>query len=688
MRANSQLGHHVLSSFQSIGRARQADGLRVGSTYGARTYEESAAMVQTELAEVLRHRRDELLAAWAERVHQTSAKYGERPVDEIRDNLRALLDSILTLLEDGDPVPLERQLDKTTTIRANMGFGLEDILAVIFSGIQEGVTALKEECDSEDRLADCFPMVNQLTDVFSRITLLHAKAFEDIRRKEYAARTISDLARTCESMDQESILEKAVTSIRDSFPINVVVIMPGEAEEMFFSRCDDDAGLEEDLGQACETAIQNDEAVRSEHPGTRAQIIAIPVGPRGGIRGAMAFSPIAGASLSQHDVKMIESIAEHIGIACENSRLYAGASNAAEKLAAERSQLFTILSGLEAHVYVADMETYDIIAVNRKMEEVYGSDLVGRKCYETLQNGQEGPCTFCTNERLLRHGRPTGPVVWKFKNTMTGRWYRCIDSAVLWPNGKYVRLEAAFDVTDAEEARIEAESAKSLLELYNDLMLHDLGNFASTSQGYLQIALESSTLGEDDRKTIASAHGQVVRCHELINKISQFSQVMTVTDDSRTAVDLDSLLNETIRDVEEMHPGALPEIVKRFEPAGRKISVGAFAKDIFLNILVNAVKYGKGETVELTVEEVKIGTVPAWKVSVLDRGPGIPPKMKELLFKRYSRLDGAKGTKGMGLGLSLAKTITNRYGGELRAEDRVPGDHSQGACFSVTLPRA
>ena len=645
-------------------------------------------MVETELAEVLELRKGSFVQAWAESACQASARYGERPLDEVQENLSALVDSMITLLRNGDEGPLERQIGRVTTMRADLGFGLEDTLVVIFAGIREGIALLKDECGAKGHPADCFPLANRLMEVFSTITILHAEAFEDIRRKEYASRTVSDLARTCESMDEESILERAVKSIGESFDVSVAILVLRDTEDLFAVRTVDGDDIEEDLRLAGDSAVQRGELVSYERAGEPMRITAIPITSRGGTIGAIAVAPAADAVLSQHDLRMITSIAGHIGIACENSRLYLGASNAAEKLAAERSQLFTILSGLEAHVYVADMETYDILAVNRKIEEVYGRDLVGRKCYEALQSGMDGPCPFCTNDRLLRDGRPTGPVVWKFKNTVTGRWYNCIDSAVLWPSGKYVRLEAAFDVTDAEEARIESENVKSLLELYNDILLHDLGNFASTSLGYLEIVLDGPALEGKERKAVQAAHGQVAKCRELINRVSEFSQVLTMEDDAREVVDLEGLVDETINDVETMQAGPMPSVVKAYEPIGRKVKVGAFAKDVFLNILGNAVKYGGGKEIEVRMEDDRVGMAPAWRVSVLDHGPGIPPRQKERLFKRYSRLDGSKGTKGMGIGLSLAKTITDRYGGELRVDDRVPGDHTKGACFSVVLPKA
>jgi two-component system OmpR family sensor kinase len=68
---------------------------------------------------------------------------------------------------------------------------------------------------------------------------------------------------------------------------------------------------------------------------------------------------------------------------------------------------------------------------------------------------------------------------------------------------------------------------------------------------------------------------------------------------------------------------------------------------------------------------------------VEDRGPGVPPDQRERIFEPFYRLPGASEREGgVGLGLSLVKTIVERHGGTVRCEDRFGG----GARFVVELP--
>ncbi len=112
----------------------------------------------------------------------------------------------------------------------------------------------------------------------------------------------------------------------------------------------------------------------------------------------------------------------------------------------------TVLNSLDAAIYVADMETYEILFANRVMRDAFG-DVVGKTCWHTIQSNQSGPCDFCTNQKLLTDdGEPAGIHTWKFQNTVTGRWSEIRDRAIHWVDGRIVRLETAIDITERQQA--------------------------------------------------------------------------------------------------------------------------------------------------------------------------------------------------------------------------------------------
>ncbi len=117
------------------------------------------------------------------------------------------------------------------------------------------------------------------------------------------------------------------------------------------------------------------------------------------------------------------------------------------ELQSSEERFRTLVNNLDSLVYVADMETYELLFINEYGRKIWG-DVVGRICWQALQSGQQGPCEFCTNGRLLNDsGEPLGVFVWEFQNTVDGEWYECRDQAIRWPDGRYVRMEIATNTT-------------------------------------------------------------------------------------------------------------------------------------------------------------------------------------------------------------------------------------------------
>jgi signal transduction histidine kinase len=100
------------------------------------------------------------------------------------------------------------------------------------------------------------------------------------------------------------------------------------------------------------------------------------------------------------------------------------------------------------------------------------------------------------------------------------------------------------------------------------------------------------------------------------------------------------------------------------------------------NLLENARRYSTGE-ISLELSQTGAGAQRRAVIRVNDRGPGVPPDQRERIFEPFYRLRGASEHEGgVGLGLALVKSITERHGGTVRCEDRPGG----GASFVVELP--
>ena len=102
------------------------------------------------------------------------------------------------------------------------------------------------------------------------------------------------------------------------------------------------------------------------------------------------------------------------------------------------------------------------------------------------------------------------------------------------------------------------------------------------------------------------------------------------------------------------------------------------------NLLENAVRYG-GSGVEITLS-AQAGSL---LVRVLDLGPGVPAEERERVFEPFYRSSHAsEASGGVGLGLSLVRSIAQQHGGSVRCLPRTEIDGESGACFEVKLPIA
>jgi signal transduction histidine kinase len=101
-------------------------------------------------------------------------------------------------------------------------------------------------------------------------------------------------------------------------------------------------------------------------------------------------------------------------------------------------------------------------------------------------------------------------------------------------------------------------------------------------------------------------------------------------------------------------------------------------QQVLANLLGNAVKYGAGQPVMVTVST----TSDTATVDIQDRGPGIAAQDQERIFRRYERGVVTGGPPGFGLGLHIAREIVSAHGGTISVSS-TPGN---GATFSVSLP--
>ena len=202
-----------------------------------------------------------------------------------------------------------------------------------------------------------------------------------------------------------------------------------------------------------------------------------------------------------------------------------------------------------------------------------------------------------------------------------------------------------------------------------------LGPLAMTLQLCERQLLAGQSVAHAD---LAFARGQVRRIARLCADLMDLTRVdLGQLSMEEAAIDLRGVVSGAVETFRRGHTG---QVTLTLPDGALPASVdGARIEQVLLNLLENAARYSP------TGAPIAVGVTrrgPASRVTVVDRGPGVPADERERVFDRFVRGAAAEGTGGLGIGLYLCRTIVNRHRGAIGV-DSAPG---AGASFWFELP--
>ena len=257
------------------------------------------------------------------------------------------------------------------------------------------------------------------------------------------------------------------------------------------------------------------------------------------------------------------------------------------------------------------------------------------------------------------------------------------------------RIEGAvIDITkrkkaeqELKESEVRYKKAYDKADFYKDLLAHDMSNIfnnISASIQLIELWKVDSEMLSNNGDMIEIIKQQLERGTSLVSNVRKHSEIEE-GDKLVKSVDVINVINESIENVLSRFQYRKIEINVEKTNEIPNVKGGDLLIDAIENILINGALHNESDTItiQINVSEVYKGTEKFVKLEFKDNGIGIIDDRKKAIFERNYNKD--KSTGGMGIGLSLVKTIINSYDGQVRVDNRVMGDHTKGSIFIILL---
>ena len=234
-----------------------------------------------------------------------------------------------------------------------------------------------------------------------------------------------------------------------------------------------------------------------------------------------------------------------------------------------------------------------------------------------------------------------------------------------------------------QQLEVANKRAEDLLVAREKLMLaitHDFKAPLGSIMGYTELL---SRLTEDERQRFYLDNMKSSSEHllKLVSDLLDFHRLdLNKAEVNRVTFNPSQLFDEIYVSFEPLTAAKGLALQCHVAPElnGRYISDPLRLRQIVNNLLSNAVKFTQKGEISLTVgyDSSKL------TIAIADTGKGMASEDRERIFQEFTRLSGAQGEEGFGLGLSIVKKLVTLLEGTIDVQSTL----GKGSCFTVTLP--
>jgi PAS domain S-box-containing protein len=357
--------------------------------------------------------------------------------------------------------------------------------------------------------------------------------------------------------------------------------------------------------------------------------------------------------------------------------------------------LSSIVENIPSMVFIKDAKELRFVRINHAGEKLLGrtrQELMGKNDYDFFPESQADYFTLKDREVLESCVEMNIPEEAIDTAAMGKRWLHTRKVPILDEKGQPIYLLGiSEDITESRQAEEELQRQKS--EMAHVVRLNTMGEMASgiahelnqpltalvSYCGTAATLLESlpsapPQLGEMLERAEEQAH----RASKIIHHLREF---LSKADDHKEPLDLDQVIAEMIKFILPELNNAHVNIEHHPGTRGCKIMANKVqVEQVLVNLVMNSLEAikGSGETAGNIIVQTRLLPDETIETTVTDNGPGIDTDMASRMFNPFQ----TSKSSGMGMGLTISRSIVEEYGGKLWADL----EHRNGALFGFKLP--
>lgn len=377
-----------------------------------------------------------------------------------------------------------------------------------------------------------------------------------------------------------------------------------------------------------------------------------------------------------------------------------------DQLTAAHERFTTVLEGLDAAVSVVSVQRGELLFANRSYRLWFGAN---SDAHAQLTGGQVMPDEVIDGDEAVDDfgGLPAHALTNAGSDTRevfldgVQRWFDVRARYVQWTDGNLAQMLIATDINDrkqAEEAAArQAEKSQFTSRLITmgemaSTVAHELNQPLAAISNYCSGLISRVQSGNIDNEQLVGAlektARQAQRAGQIIHRIRQFvKRSEPQRQPSRVRDITDAVLELAVFEMKRRRVTLNTTVANRLPQI---MADPILIEQVLLNLLKNAAEAIDSaqmpmsrRLIELKIQQrVTDEQGPVIEFTVSDGGPGMKEEMLARLFEAFH----STKAEGLGIGLSLCRSIIESHHGRIRAENIYNGSDVVGCRFVFTLP--